>query len=60
MDYEHKKILDKVERIIIACNIILKMELSEITYLLDTSIESTYTQKATALKRLKKELSNVL
>ena len=48
--------LNKVERIIVAFNIILEMELSEIAYLLDTSLESTYTQKGTALKRLKEEL----
>lgn len=51
--------LNKVERIIVAFNIILEMELSEIAYLLDTSLESTYTQKGTALKRLKEELSKV-
>lgn len=51
--------LNKVERIIITFNIILEMELSEIAYLLDTSIDSTYTQKSTALKRLKKELEKV-
>lgn len=37
--------LNKAERIIIAFNIILEMELSEISYLLDTSIESTYTKR---------------
>lgn len=51
--------LNKVERIIVAFNIILEMELSEIAYLLDTSIDSTYTQKSTALKRLKEELEKV-
>ena len=51
--------LNKVERIIIAFNIILEMELSEIAYLLDTSVDSTYTQKSTALKRLKEELEKV-
>ncbi len=51
--------LNKVERIIVSFNVILEMELSEIAYLLDASIESTYTQKGTALKRLKKELEEV-
>lgn len=51
--------LNKVERIIVAFNVILEMELAEIAYLIDTSIESTYTQKGTALKRLKEELEKV-
>lgn len=63
--FDNEKIIDamlklaRLERIIVAFNIIAEMELSEIAYLLDTSIDSTYQQKATALKRLKEELSKV-
>lgn len=48
--------LARVERIIIAFNIIQEMELKEIAYLLNTSTDSVYSQKNTALKRLKAEL----
>ena len=50
--------LARMERIIIAFNIIQGIELREIAYLLNTSADSVYSQKNTALKRLKAELSN--
>ena len=46
--------LSKSERIILAFNIILEMDLLEISYLLDTNISNVYTQKSRALKKLKK------
>ncbi len=49
--------LARMERIIIVFNIMLRMSLSEIAYVLDTSIDSIYTQKSTALKKLKTELN---
>lgn len=51
--------LARVERIIIAFNIIQGIELKEIAYLLNTSVDSVYSQKNTALKRLKVELANI-
>lgn len=51
--------LARMERIIIAFNIIQGIELREIAYLLNTSADSVYSQKNTALKRLKAELSNI-
>jgi len=51
--------LARLGRIIIAFNVILEMELSEIAYLLDTTPVSVHTQKYKALKRLKAELENV-
>lgn len=51
--------LARMERIIIAFNIIQGIELREIAYLLNTSADSVYSQKNTALKRLKAELAKV-
>lgn len=51
--------LARLERIIIAFSIIQEMDLGEIASLLDTSVDSVYTQKHTALKRLKDELANL-
>ena len=51
--------LARVERIIIALHIIQGMELKEIAYLLNTSVDSVYTQKNTALKQLKVELEKI-
>jgi DNA-directed RNA polymerase specialized sigma24 family protein len=51
--------LARVERIIIALHIIQGMELKEIAYLLNTSVDSVYTQKNTALKQLKAELEKI-
>lgn len=51
--------LARMERIIIAFNIIQGIELKEIAYLLNTSADSVYSQKNTALKRLKAELANI-
>lgn len=51
--------LARLERIIIAFNIIQEMELREIAYLLNTSTDSVYSQKNTALKKLKMELEKV-
>ena len=51
--------LARVERIIIAFNIIQGMELRELAYLLNTSADSIYSQKNTALKRLKAELEKI-
>ena len=52
--------LARMERIIIAFNIIQGIELREIEYLLNTSADSVYSQKNTALKRLKALLSNLI
>lgn len=52
--FDDEKIIDamlklaRLERIIIAFYIIAQMELSEIAYIIDTSIDSTYQQKSTA------------
>lgn len=51
--------LARVERIIVALNIIQGIKLKEIAYLLNTSVDSVYSQKNTALKRLKAELANI-
>lgn len=51
--------LARMERIIVAFNIIQGIELKEIAYLLNTSTDSVYSQKNTALKRLKSELANI-
>lgn len=51
--------LARVERIIIAFHVIQGIELKEIAYLLNTSVDSVYSQKNTALKRLKVELANI-
>lgn len=51
--------LARIERIIIAFNIIPELKLPEIAEMLGTSVESVYTQKGTALKRLKKELEAI-
>ena len=51
--------LTRSERIIIAFHIIMDMKLAEIAFLLDTSLESTYTHKSTALKKLKAELESI-
>ena len=51
--------LARIQRIILAFNIIAEMELAEISFLIDSSLESTYAQKSTALKRLKEELEKV-
>lgn len=61
-EFENEKYIDatlklaRVERIIIALNIVAQIDLKEIAFLLDTSLSSTYAQKSTALKRLKDEL----
>ena len=63
--FENEKLIDamlkltRLERIIVAFNIIAEMELSEIAFLADISLDSTYSQKYTALKRLKAELEKV-
>lgn len=51
--------LARMERIIVAFNIIQGIELKEIAYLLNTSTDSVYSQKNTALKQLKSELANI-
>lgn len=51
--------LSRVQRIIIAFNVIAEIELAEISFLLDAAPESTYSQKSKALKRLKAELENI-
>ncbi|MED9962020.1 MAG: hypothetical protein U0J38_02565 [Bacteroidales bacterium] len=63
--FENEKVIDamlklaRIQRIILAFNIIAEMELAEISFLIDSSLESTYAQKSTALKRLKEELEKV-
>ena len=62
---EYKKILDAMlrltrsERIILAFNIIAEMRMAEIAFLLDTTVDSTYAHKSSALKKLKAELENI-
>lgn len=51
--------LARSERIIVAFNIIIEMELSEIAMLLDSNLSSVYAQKSTALKRLKEKLNSI-
>lgn len=63
--FENEKVIDamlhltKSERIIIAFHVIMNMKLAEIAFLLDTSLESTYTHKSTALKKLKEEIESI-
>ena len=63
--FENEKIIDammelaRLQRIILTFNIIAEIELPEIAFLLDTSLESTYAQKSTALKKLKAELEKI-
>lgn len=63
--FENEKVIDAMlhltrsERIIIAFHIIMNMKLAEIAFLLDTSLESTYTHKSTALKKLKTEIESI-
>lgn len=45
--------LSTLERIIVAFQTILDMELSEISILLDSTPESIYSQKSKALKKLR-------
>lgn len=51
--------LARIERIVIVFNIIQELQLSEIASMLDTTVDSVYTQKHTALKRLKEELEKI-
>ena len=57
--FENEKIiksmmmLSTLERIIVAFQTILDMELSEISILLDSTPESVYSQKSKALKKLR-------
>lgn len=51
--------LARTECIIIVFNIIQELQLGEIASMLDTSVDSVYTQKHTALKRLKEELGKI-
>jgi len=48
--------LASVERIIIVFSAVLEIDIVEIAYLLDTSIESVCVQKGTALHKLKNRL----
>ena len=63
--FENEKLIDamlrlsRVQRIIIAFNVIAEIELAEISFLLDAAPESTYSQKSKALKRLNAELENI-
>ncbi len=63
--FENEKVIDAMlhltrsERIIIAFHIIMDMKLAEIAFLINTSLESTYTHKSTALKKLKAELEGI-
>ena len=63
--FENEKIIDAMlhltrsERIILAFHIIAEMRLAEIAFLLDTSVECTYTHKSNALRKLKAELENI-
>ncbi len=63
--FENEKIIDAMlhltrsERIIIVFHIIMDMKLAEIAFLLNTSLESTYTHKSIALKKLKAELESI-
>lgn len=52
--------LARVERIIIVFGVIEDMEIPELALLLNTSADSVYMQKSTALKKLKQELKNVI
>ena len=52
--------LSRLERIIIAFNILQDMELKEIALLLDTTSNNVYLQKSKDLKRLKSELKDVI
>ncbi len=45
--------LSKMERIIIIFNILNKVEIMEIAYLLNTTVNSIYVQKKSALQKLK-------
>ncbi|GEM_PF-880545 len=49
--------LSRIERIIIVFNIILGMEVSEIAYLLNITLDSVYTQKCKALKKLRHSMN---
>lgn len=61
--FENEKLVDslmllpRIGRIIMVFNIALGMELPEISYLLDISLESVYTQKNKALKKLRQNLN---
>ena len=63
--FENEKVIDAMlhltrsERIIIAFHIIMDMKLAEVAFLINTSLESTYTHKSTALKKLKAELEGI-
>ncbi len=63
--FENEKIIDAMlrltrsERIILAFNIIAEMRMAEIAFLLDTTVDSTYAHKSSALKKLKAELENI-
>ena len=62
--FENEKIiksmmmLSTLERVIIAFQTILDMELGEISILLDSTPESVYSQKSKALKKLKNALKD--
>ena len=51
--------LSRSERIIIVFNIVLGMNLSEVAFLLGSSINSTKVQKSTAIKRLKSTIEEM-
>lgn len=53
------KRLTRLERIIIAFNIVQEMELKEIASILDTTSSNIYTYKSRALKRLKEKLRDI-
>ena len=50
--------LARIQRIIVVFNIIQGMELIEVAELLSINVDSVYTQKSTALKRLRSALEN--
>ena len=50
--------LARIQRIIVVFNIIQGMELSEVAELLSIKVDSVYTQKSTALKRLRSALED--
>ena len=62
---EYRKILDKlatkmaVDAFENQDILIQELQLSEIASMLDTTVDSVYTQKHTALKRLKEELEKI-
>lgn len=58
-DLENENIIDailqlaRVERIVIVFNLFLDIKLSDLSIILDTTPDSIYAQKSTALKKLK-------